>query len=42
MNKDQLINQLAHATGTSRKQVISALKEISSVPNLKKYIRKTS
>jgi DNA-binding transcriptional regulator GbsR (MarR family) len=38
-----MINQLAHITGKSRKEVITALKQMSSMPDVKKmlkYVRK--
>lgn len=39
MNQDAVINQLAHFTGTSRKQVIEALKQMSKMPDVRKAIR---
>ncbi len=38
MNQDMIINQLAHATGQSRKDVISALRQMSQMPNVKKFL----
>jgi DNA-binding transcriptional regulator GbsR (MarR family) len=43
MNQDMMINKLAHITGKSRKEVIAALKQMSSMPDVKKmlkYVRK--
>ena len=39
MNRDAIINNLAHAVGASRKQVIEALKQMSSMPEIQKYIK---
>ncbi len=38
MNKDMIINQIAHATGKSRKEVIQALKEMSANPEIKRML----
>ena len=38
MNKDMIINHLAHATGKSRKEVIQALKEMSANPIIKSML----
>ena len=38
MNQDAIINQLAHITGTSRKQVIEALNKIKSIPEVRKEL----
>ena len=38
MNKDKIINQLAHATGKSRKEVIQTLKEMSADPTIKSML----
>ena len=40
MNKDMIINQIAHATGMSRKEVIKNLKEMSVNPNIKSMLAK--
>lgn len=40
MNNDMLINQIAYATGKSRKEVIQTLKEMSANPDIKKQLRK--
>ena len=40
MNQDMIINQLAHATGKSRKEVIEALRAIGSMPEVQKIIRR--
>jgi hypothetical protein len=40
MNNDTLINKLAHTTGKSRKEVIQALRAMSSIPEVQKAIRK--
>ena len=40
MNQDMTINQLAHITGKSRKEVIEALRAMSSVPEVQKAIRR--
>ena len=33
-----MINQLAHITGKSRKEVIDALRQMSQMPNVKKFL----
>ena len=38
MNQDALINQLAHITGASRKQVIDALNKMRSIPEVRNYL----
>ena len=38
MNQDAVINQLAHTTGASRKQVIEALNKIKSMPEVRKHL----
>lgn len=38
MNKDMIINQIAHATGMSRKEVIKNLKEMSANPTIKRML----
>ena len=38
MNKDMIINRIAHATGKSRKEVIQNLKEMSADPNVKRML----
>jgi len=38
MNNDMIINQIAHATGKSRKEVIQALKQMSADPNIKRML----
>lgn len=38
MNKDMIINQIAHATGKSRKEVIQTLKEMSANPTIKSML----
>lgn len=38
MNKDMIINQIAHATGKSRKEVIKTLKEMSADPTIKRML----
>ena len=40
MNQDMMINRLAHITGKSRKEVIEALRTISSMPDVQKIIRR--
>lgn len=39
MKLDMMINQMAHATGMSRKQVIEDLRQIGTVPDVQKYIK---
>ena len=38
MNQDAVINQLAHITGASRKQVIEALNKMKSIPEVKREL----
>jgi orotate phosphoribosyltransferase-like protein len=38
MNNDMIINQIAHATGMSRKEVIKNLKEMSADPTIKRML----
>ena len=38
MNQDAMINQLAHITGASRKQVIEALNKMKSIPEVKREL----
>ena len=38
MNNDMIINQIAHATGKSRKEVIQTLKEMSADPTIKRML----
>ena len=38
MNQDAVINQLAHITGASRKQVIDALQKMRSIPEVRNYL----
>lgn len=40
MKQDAVINRLAHITGASRKQVIDALKQMSSIPEVRKELDK--
>lgn len=40
MNQDMIINQLAHISGKSRKEVIQALRAMSSMPEVQKTIRR--
>ena len=35
---DAVINQLAHITGASRKQVIEALNTMKSIPEVRNYL----
>ena len=37
---DAVINQLAHITGASRKQVIEALNTMKSIPEVRNYLDK--
>ena len=39
MNQDMIINRLAHISGKSRKEVIQALRAMSSMPEVQKAIR---
>ena len=39
MNQDMIINQLVHITGKSRKEVIEALRKMSQMPNVKKFLK---
>lgn len=34
-----IINQLAHATGRSRKEVIDVLRKMSQIPEVKKFLK---
>ncbi len=38
MKQDAVINQLAHITGASRKQVIEALQKMRSIPEVRNYL----
>ena len=38
MNNDAVINHLAKITGCSRKQVIDTLKQMSSIPEVRKEL----
>ena len=38
MNNDMIINQISHATGKSRKEVIQTLKEMSADPTIKRML----
>jgi len=38
MNNDMIINQIAHATGKTRKKVIQALKQMSADANIKRML----
>ena len=40
MNLNEVINQLAHITGASRKQVIEALGKLNSVPEVRKELER--
>ena len=40
MNNDALINHLANITGCSRKQVIDTLKQMSTIPEVRKHLDK--
>ena len=40
MNQDMMINQLAYFTGKSRKEIIGALRAMSSMPEIQKAIRR--
>ena len=42
MNQDAVINQLAHITGASRKQVIDALNKLSSIPEVRNYLDRSN
>jgi hypothetical protein len=42
MNQDAVINQLAHITGASRKQVIDALNKMKSIPEVRNYLDKSN
>ena len=39
MNQDMMINQLAHITGKPRMEVIAALKMMSQMPEVKKFLK---
>lgn len=38
MNNDMIINQIAHATGKSRKEIIKTLKQMSADPTIKRML----
>lgn len=38
MNQDAVINQLAHITWASRKQVIEALNKMKSIPEVRREL----
>ena len=38
MYQDAVINQLAHITGVSRKQVIEALNKMKSIPEVRREL----
>lgn len=38
MNNDAVINHLAHITGASRKEVIDALKQLQTIPEVRKHL----
>ena len=38
MNQDVVINQLAHITGASRKQVIEALNKMKTIPEVRREL----
>lgn len=40
MNLDAVINQLAHITGTSRKQVIETLKKMNTIPEVRRELER--
>ena len=40
MNQDAVINRLAHITGATRKQVIDVLKQMGSIPEVRKELDK--
>ena len=40
MNNDAVINQLAHITGASRKQVIEALNKMKSMPEVRRELER--
>jgi hypothetical protein len=40
MKQDAVINQLAHITGASRKQVIDALNKLKSIPEVRRELEK--
>ena len=40
MNQDAIINQLAHITGASRKQVIEALNKMKSIPEVRRELER--
>lgn len=39
MNQDVIINNIAHKTGKSRKEVIQALKQMSADPTIQKELK---
>ena len=42
MKQDAVINQLAHITGASRKQVIEALNKLQSIPEVRRELDKSN
>jgi hypothetical protein len=38
MNNDMFINHLAHITGSSRKQILDLLKQMSAMPQVKSQL----
>lgn len=40
MNNDAVINRLAHITGKSRKEVLDVLKQMSSIPEVRKALER--
>lgn len=38
MNNDAVVNHLAKITGASRKQVLDALKQMNSIPEVRNYL----
>ena len=40
MNQDAVINRLAKITGCSRKQVIDTLKQMSSIPDVRRELER--
>ena len=39
MNQSMVIDQLAHITGKSRKDVIDTLRKMSQMPEVKKFLK---
>ena len=37
---DAVINQLAHITGASRREVIQALGKLNNIPEVRKYLER--